>query len=101
MLTATDKGLIQLKHCSRQIADRFLVLFTQTSLFSGKRLKLATLIGAFWASPNLNRIASPRQLAFVTYLLYHVLLECGPSAFNGNSESQLFDSVRNGIQERI
>jgi hypothetical protein len=60
LLLSTDKHLIQLKHCSKQIADRVLLLFNSTAIFSGKRLKLACLIAAFWASPNLNRIASSR-----------------------------------------
>ena len=101
LLAAVDKYLIQLKHCSKWIADRFIALFSQTSLFSGKRLKVASMIASFWASPNLNRIASPRQLLYVTYLLYHCLRICGPTAFTDLNQSQLFESIRTGIQERI
>ena len=37
----------------------------------------------------------------MTYLLHGCLQICGPSAFKDPHHSELFESVRNGIQERI
>ena len=100
-MLAIDKSIIQLKHCSRQIADRLLALLAKSGLFSGKRLRLVTMIAQFWASPNLNRIASPKQLTYVTYLLYRGLEICGPAAFSDGDQTELFEAVRAGIHERI
>ena len=44
ILAATDKHLVQLKHCSRRIADRVLALLEKTNVFSGTRLKLTSAV---------------------------------------------------------
>ena len=88
---------MQSKHGSRLIADRFVKCIAHTTVFSGKRLKVVSMLAQFWASPNLNRIASPRQLLFVTYMLYEGLKACGEAAFSTDADSVLFDAVRMGI----
>jgi hypothetical protein len=75
------------------------LIYSHEKLLSGIRLQVLRDSFRFWSSPNFIRIGSASQQLYLTFLVYHMVVLTGASVFE--TDNDLFEDLRNGIQERI